>query len=81
MRTSEIIRKGVIMAPQGRMVFPYMTVLENLEMGAYTVKDDAQIRERLEEVFNLFPILKKREKKLASTLSGGEQSMFVWQGV
>lgn len=71
----EIAALGISLVPEGRRVFPYMSVLENLEMGAYLPKARSKIRENMERVFNLFPILKERRKQLACTLSGGEQQM------
>jgi branched-chain amino acid transport system ATP-binding protein len=71
------LRKGIALVPQGRMVFPYLTVLENMEMGAYTVADATQIRERMEECYRLFPVLRERRSQRAGTLSGGEQQMLV----
>mgnify|MGYP000930956762 CR=1 FL=1 len=65
---------GIAMSPEGRQVFPRMSVLENLEMGAYTRKD-AEVAQDLERAFGLFPRLKDRLKQLAGTLSGGEQQM------
>ncbi|MEM2416588.1 MAG: ABC transporter ATP-binding protein [Nitrososphaerota archaeon] len=70
----KIVKKGIIQVPEGRKLFPYMTVIENLEMGAYTVMESKK-KENLEFVFNLFPILKERKNQLAGTLSGGEQQM------
>ena len=61
--------------PEGRGVFPDLTVLENLEMGAYIVNDKAQIEEDIENVFNLFPRLRERSSQRGGTLSGGEQQM------
>lgn len=76
LRPDMVLKKGVAMVPQGRVVFPYMTVLENLEMGAYTIRNYANLlRERLEYVYSLFPRLKEKQKQLAYTLSGGEQMM------
>ena len=66
---------GIAMVPEGRRVFPYMSVMENLEMGAYLRSDQAAIRETLEEIFHHFPILKERSKQQAGTLSGGQQQM------
>jgi branched-chain amino acid transport system ATP-binding protein len=65
------------MIPEGREIFPRMTIEENLMLGAYTVKDKAKIKETKENVYQIFPVLKKREKALAQTLSGGEQQMLV----
>ena len=71
----EIVGKGVSQVPEGRGIFARLTVMENLEMGAY-VRDDAQrIAEDVERVFAIFPRLKERRKQVAGTLSGGEQQM------
>ncbi len=72
--TFEIIRKGIAHAPEGRRIFPRMTVMENLQMGALTA-DPAHFGEDLERVFNLFPRLKERHTQRGGTLSGGEQQM------
>ncbi|MEQ8868805.1 MAG: ABC transporter ATP-binding protein [Silicimonas sp.] len=66
---------GIAMVPEGRRVFPQLTVMENLEMGAYLRKDHAQLKADLEEIFEHFPILKERRKQLAGTMSGGQQQM------
>jgi branched-chain amino acid transport system ATP-binding protein len=71
----EIVFKGVAMVPEGRGIFTRMSVLENLEMGAYSRNDKALIAKDLELVFTLFPRLKERRKQVAGTLSGGEQQM------
>jgi branched-chain amino acid transport system ATP-binding protein len=71
----EIVTAGVGHVPEGRGIFPRLTTLENLEMGAYTVRDAAEIRRRLELVFGLFPRLKERLYQKGGTLSGGEQQM------
>ncbi|RKL62085.1 ABC transporter ATP-binding protein [Thermoanaerobacteraceae bacterium SP2] len=73
--TSDIVGSGIAMVPEGRRVFPRMTVLENLQLGAYLNGDKNQINKDLERVFELFPILKQRLKQVAGTLSGGEQQM------
>ena len=73
----EIVKKGITMIPEGREIFPRMTVEENMRLGAYTVKDKAKIRDTMEKVFEIFPVLKRKEKSLAQTLSGGEQQMLV----
>ena len=70
-----IVRLGLVQSPEGRKVFPRMTVAENLEMGAYTRNDKAGIASDLERVFDLFPVLKERRPQAAGTLSGGEQQM------
>lgn len=71
----EVLRLGLAYVPQGRIVFPQMTVLENLEMGAYIESDPARVREALEGVSALFPILAERRYQKAGTMSGGEQQM------
>jgi branched-chain amino acid transport system ATP-binding protein len=68
-------RRGISQAPEGRGIFPGMTVLENLEMGAYTRRDSAGIRSDLDRVYSLFPRLKERSRQAGGTLSGGEQQM------
>jgi branched-chain amino acid transport system ATP-binding protein len=72
-----VVARGIALVPEGRRVFPYMTVRENLEMGAYTVKDPEMVQRNLEWVFQLFPKLEERQKQLAGTFSGGEQQMLV----
>lgn len=69
------VKKRIILCPEGRQIFPKFTVRENLEMGAYTVKDKKALAEGFERAFTLFPKLKHREKQQAGTLSGGEQQM------
>jgi branched-chain amino acid transport system ATP-binding protein len=71
----EIVRKGIVQVPEGRKIFASMTVVENLEMGAFSVDSKALIAERMEEMFTRFPLLKERKKQLGGTLSGGEQQM------
>jgi len=71
----EILREGICLLPQGRTVFPMMTVMENLQMGAYIVNDGKEVQERLREVYSLFPVLEQRQKNVASKLSGGEMAM------
>ena len=75
LRPDAVLRRGLAYVPQGRIVFPQMTVLENLEMGAYIERDGRRIEEALERVYRLFPVLSERRKQLAGTLSGGEQQM------
>ncbi len=70
-----IVERGIVQVPEGRLLFPEMTVLENLEMGAYTKRARNQAAETLPEVLSLFPILESRKHQLAKTLSGGEQQM------
>lgn len=71
----EIVRRGIAQSPEGRRLFPRMTVLENLEMGAFQRRDRAGIRDDLERVFSLFPRLHERREQKAGTMSGGEQQM------
>ncbi len=71
----EVLRLGLAYVPQGRIVFPQMTVLENLEMGAYIESDPARVRDALERVYALFPVLAERRSQKAGTMSGGEQQM------
>ena len=71
----KIVAKGVVQVPEGRRVFGRLTVLENLEMGAYAISDTKVIRANLERIFTLFPRLRERYKQVAGTLSGGEQQM------
>ncbi len=71
----KIVELGIGHVPEGRGVFPKLTVRENLEMGAYTVKDQAEVAARMEQVFALFPRLKERVDQYGGTLSGGEQQM------
>jgi branched-chain amino acid transport system ATP-binding protein len=73
--TSKIVASGLAMVPEGRHIFPQMSVLENLEMGAFLHSDRKQILEDLERVFVLFPRMKERLKQAGGTLSGGEQQM------
>ncbi len=75
MEPYHIASLGIIHVPEGRGLFPEMTVRENLEMGAFLRTDREGIEEDLEFVYSLFPVLKEREKQLAGTLSGGEQQM------
>jgi len=75
MRPDLVLRRGLAYVPQGRLVFPQMTVLENLEMGAYTVTERARVRTALARAYELFPILFERRRQKAGTLSGGEQQM------
>ena len=72
---SVIVRAGISPVLEARRLFPYLTVYENLLMGAYTRKDKKEILEDIEHVYDLFPVVKARYKQLASTLSGGEQQM------
>ncbi len=69
------VSKGIVLVPEGRRVFPQLTVQENLKMGAYIRKSPKEIQEDMDWVYELFPILKERDWQLAGTLSGGEQQM------
>lgn len=71
----EIVTKGIIQVPEGRRIFGQLTVMENLDMGAFTCRDSKLTEENLDRVFTLFPRLKERIKQVAGTLSGGEQQM------
>jgi len=74
-RAHEIVERGVVQVPEGRRVFGQLTVMENLEMGAYTRTDHEAIKRDLDRMFTLFPRLKERKGQVAGTLSGGEQQM------
>jgi branched-chain amino acid transport system ATP-binding protein len=74
-RAFELVRRGLVMVPEGRGVFGALTIEENLAMGAYIRNDRAAIRQDIERVFTLFPRLKERRSQTAGTLSGGEQQM------
>ena len=71
----ERVRRGISMCPEGRKLFPQLTVLENLRLGAYLTRDKGQINKSIEENFVFFPILRERQAQPAGTLSGGEQQM------
>lgn len=73
--TNEIVKLGLTQVPEGRKVFPKLTVLENLEIGAFVIKDNNIKKETIEYIFSLFPILYERRFQKAGTLSGGEQQM------
>ncbi|OGR03214.1 MAG: ABC transporter ATP-binding protein [Deltaproteobacteria bacterium RIFOXYD12_FULL_50_9] len=73
--TDRIVRLGISLVPEGRHIFPRMTVRENLDLGTYLRSDHIEIARDLDQVFDLFPLLKERTKQLAGTLSGGEQQM------
>jgi len=72
---NKIVEKGIACVPEGRELFAQLTVLENLRMGAFIVKDSKVIRKRLDEVYELFPAITERKNQIAGTLSGGEQQM------
>lgn len=71
----QTVKKGIVQVPEGRKIFATLTVMENLEMGAYTQRDPKQFQQDLENVFNLFPRLRERKNQLGGTFSGGEQQM------
>lgn len=71
----ETVQKGITLIPEGRHVFPDMTVLENLKLGAFLRNDNKAIKEDIDYMYELFPVLKERSSQLAGTLSGGEQQM------
>lgn len=74
-QTKDLIKMGITLVPEGRRVFPNLSVLENLKLGAFVRKDEMNIKSDLEWVYSLFPRLKERTWQLAGTLSGGEQQM------
>jgi branched-chain amino acid transport system ATP-binding protein len=73
--TPEMVRMGVALCPEGRRIFPEMTVMKNLIVGAYLRKDEAEIKRQLEEIYEHFPILGERRYQRGGSLSGGEQQM------
>lgn len=75
LKPHQIVEKGVVQVPEGRRIFGTLTVMENLDMGAFVCKDSQKIKENLDRVVELFPRLKERGKQVAGTLSGGEQQM------
>lgn len=77
LRTDEILRRGICFVPQDRSLFPDMTVTENMRMGGYILRDRRAIETRIDEVFQMFPILRERRSQLAKTLSGGQQQMLL----
>jgi branched-chain amino acid transport system ATP-binding protein len=75
LRPDNIVQMGICQVPEGRMIFPLLTVMENLDLGAYLRKDPDGIKADIDRVFGLFPILRDRLKQAGGTLSGGEQQM------
>jgi len=75
MQPHEIVKRGLIHLPEGRHIFKDLTVTENLELGSFSLKDEAERKRRINAVFDRFPILGKRNKQMGGTLSGGEQQM------
>ncbi|SHF52910.1 amino acid/amide ABC transporter ATP-binding protein 2, HAAT family [Desulforamulus putei DSM 12395] len=74
-KTAEIVKKGITLVPEGRRIFANLTVLENLNMGAYARTDKEEIKRDIQRIYEMFPRLKEREWQAAGTLSGGEQQM------
>lgn len=72
---NKVVARGIVQVPEGRLLFPEMTVRENLEMGGYLLNSNQLLHERLQSVYQLFSILCEREKQIAGTMSGGEQQM------
>ena len=75
MATTDVVKHGIVLVPEGRQLFPYLTVMSNLRLGATLRKDKEGIETDLEEVYKLFPVLRQRGNQKAGTLSGGEQQM------
>ena len=75
LKPRQVLAMGISYIPQGRSVFPSLTVIENLEMGGYTLKSKKELDRKIEYGFELFPILKERQMQIAGSLSGGEQQM------
>ena len=75
MRPDDVVQMGICQVPEGRMIFPVLTVMENLDLGAYLRKDKNGIKEDLDRVFGFFPVLRERSNQAGGTLSGGEQQM------
>ena len=71
----QIVRRGIVQVPEGRRIFPLLTVQENLTLGAYLRREKGEVNDKLEQAFALFPILEERSKQVGGTLSGGEQQM------
>ncbi|HEY4515729.1 MAG TPA: ABC transporter ATP-binding protein [Candidatus Paceibacterota bacterium] len=71
----EMVERGISFVPQGRRVFKHLTVRENLEVGGYVIKDQKEIKKRIEDVLELFPMLRSKLKEKSSSLSGGQQQM------
>jgi branched-chain amino acid transport system ATP-binding protein len=75
MKADKIVSMGICQVPEGRRIFPYLTVMENLDLGAYLRRDRSGVRRDLQYIFDLFPILAERRHQAGGTLSGGEQQM------
>lgn len=74
-RSSDIVRAGISLSPEGRQIFPQLTVEENISLGAYTVDDKARVSRNIDRMYELFPRLRERRRQMGGTLSGGEQQM------
>lgn len=72
---SRVVKMGIVQVPEGRLLFPEMTIRENLEMGGFILENKDELANNLKMIFEMFPILREREKQLAGTLSGGEQQI------
>jgi branched-chain amino acid transport system ATP-binding protein len=75
LKPHERLDRGIVLCPEGRRLFPEMTVYENIRVGAYRVRDAGKFRRRLDQIYDIFPRVAERRKQLASSLSGGEQQM------
>ncbi|WP_323032457.1 ABC transporter ATP-binding protein [Paracoccus sp. (in: a-proteobacteria)] len=75
LRPHERLDRGIVLCPEGRRLFPEMTVYENIRVGAYLTRDQQKFRQRLDQIYSIFPRVAERSKQLASSLSGGEQQM------
>jgi branched-chain amino acid transport system ATP-binding protein len=75
LKPHERLDRGIVLCPEGRRLFPEMTVYENIRVGAYRVRDAGKFRRRLDQIYDIFPRVAERSKQLASSLSGGEQQM------
>jgi branched-chain amino acid transport system ATP-binding protein len=75
LKPEHVVQRGIVMVPEGRQVFPELTVMENLKLGSYSRRDRAAIQQDYDYVFDLFPILKTKARNFAGTLSGGQQQM------
>lgn len=75
MEAHKVVTEGIVQVPEGRLLFPEMSVQENLEMGGFQLKNREILAQRMESVYEMFPILRERRRQLAGTLSGGEQQM------
>jgi branched-chain amino acid transport system ATP-binding protein len=73
--TDKIVKSGIVLCPEGRLIFPELTVLQNLEIGAYTSGDEALVKRGIARAFEMFPRLEERKNQMGGTLSGGEQQM------